>query len=681
MPMINDQHQPTFMARLAEGQARFGIRLRIHGGFLLVVGIMLALGAISLMQAEQTAARFPQLAAISEKSRAGAGVVLQFATARAQLDRFQVSESPQDYEAFEASLQSVRAQIAALEATLDSTEQPAAQTATASLDNYAAAAVQLRDELGVRATLMRESIMERGRAIDADLAKLVQNAEAGSPAAAALANLSLAAVQSRATMTALIVRAVDQQDAMDANNALRKALRDAEKAMTTPEQRQGLGKVKLVIQLFLETFRSVTQSINRFDNLRNQQLQPAGLEIEAALNGLAQQLQTGEARLMSAVRGELYDKQRISTILTATGLVLGLAAALLIAYGLTHPIGALTKAMTQLAGGQRDISVPAINHRDEIGAMARALEVFRQNALEADRLTQEQEATRAGRERRAAIMESLLARFENEVGVNLDTVSHAASELDDTAGHMAEIAETTRKQAMASSKSAERTSATVQTVAAAAEQMSAVLKEISRQVAVSSAVASQASNEAKATGQAVNDLALAAERIGKVLDLISTIAEQTNLLALNAAIEAARAGEAGRGFAVVADEVRSLAHQTGQATQEIATEIGTIQAATEHVVRAIGGIGRTVESIDGTIQSIATSIDQYSSATGEISQGVSDAAREVREVYAAMNELVQAAGQTAAAADQVRGAASKVNNQSDGLENQVQDFMRGIRVA
>jgi methyl-accepting chemotaxis protein len=381
------------------------------------------------------------------------------------------------------------------------------------------------------------------------------------------------------------------------------------------------------------------------------------------------------------LRTRLYDNQRLSGIVTGVGLVVGLAAALLIAYGLTHPLGALTRAMTDLAGGRHDIIVPAVKHRDEIGEMARALEVFRNNAIAADALALEQEATRAGRERRAAVLEKLLAQFQAEVGVNLDTVSHAATELDSTAGDMANIAETTRRQALASSESAERTSSTVQAVAAAAEEMSAVLEEISRQVSVSTRVASQATAEAQATSTAVSALADAAERIGKVLDLIATIAEQTNLLALNAAIEAARAGEAGRGFAVVADEVRSLAHQTGQATQEISIEINTIQSATQQVVTAIGGIGRTVESMNGTIQTISTSIDQYSSATGEISHGVSEAARGVHEVSVAMNALVQAAGQTAAAADQVRGAASKVSSQSDGLENQVQTFMSDIRVA
>ncbi|MGE5145762.1 MAG: methyl-accepting chemotaxis protein, partial [Candidatus Eiseniibacteriota bacterium] len=244
------------------------------------------------------------------------------------------------------------------------------------------------------------------------------------------------------------------------------------------------------------------------------------------------------------------------------------------------PIRRLTDAMTALAGGNLEAAIDGGARKDEIGDMAKAVQVFKDNALEMKRLEREAEEQkkRAEIEKKQA-MHKLASDFESRVGGVIQTVTSAATELQSTASSMSSTAEETNRQAAAVAAASEETTTNVQTVAAATEEMSSSVGEIGRQVNQSTEIAKRAVTEAEKTNASVQGLADAASKIGEVVNLISDIAEQTNLLALNATIEAARAGEAGKGFAVVASEVKTLASQTAKATEEIANQIGAIQGA------------------------------------------------------------------------------------------------------
>ena len=349
--------------------------------------------------------------------------------------------------------------------------------------------------------------------------------------------------------------------------------------------------------------------------------------------------------------------------------------------GVVRPVQKLTNVMNSLARHELATEVPDADKKDELGEMARAVQVFKDGLLTADRLSLEQTNEHAAQEKRAAYVSQLIKNFDDQASVVLRTVSSAATELNATAQSMTAIASETNRQAASASSAADQTTANVQTVAAAAEEMAASIGEITNQVSRSKDVSDRAAQEVRATDETVASLAEAAARIGAIVQLIQEIASQTNLLALNATIEAARAGEAGKGFAVVASEVKALAQQTAKATEEISIQVSAVQEATGRSVVAIRSIGGTIDSITEIGSSIAAAMEQQGASTSEISRNVSQAAAGTQEVSANVSQVTDAAGQTGAAASQVLGAAQELAQQAETLRGQVERFLADIRAA
>lgn len=367
-----------------------------------------------------------------------------------------------------------------------------------------------------------------------------------------------------------------------------------------------------------------------------------------------------------------------------------LAAVLAIATGamsaalalITTPLRGMTEAMTRLANGETGLDVPATARRDEIGAMARAIDVFKTTALARMRLEAEQIETkhRAEQERRAAMSKTADA-FESKIGGLVALLSSDATKMEATARSMAGTATRTNTQATTVAAAAEEASVGVSTVAAAAEELSTSITEISRQVAQSAKITGKAVEDTRRTDTIVQALADGAQKIGDVVQLITGIAAQTNLLALNATIEAARAGDAGKGFAVVASEVKSLAGQTAEATEEIGTQIRQIQDATGEAVQAIKAIGATIEEVNVIASNIAAAVEEQGAATAEIARNVQQTAASTQEVTATIAGVSQAANDTGAAAGQVLGAASGLSQQAERLTTEVTTFVAGVRAA
>ena len=295
-----------------------------------------------------------------------------------------------------------------------------------------------------------------------------------------------------------------------------------------------------------------------------------------------------------AVQAQASATLRAGLVTTITGaalvIALSLGAAAFFSRLISAPIKAMTAAMGRLAAGALDTELPAADRRDEVGAMAKALVVFRDNAVEARRLAAAQVAEQEAKAAHAQRLEILLRGFEGKIGGVVGQLATAAAEMTRAAGTMTGATDQASERSEAVAAASEETSANVQTVATAAEELAASISEISRQVQQSAKVAQRAVRDAHGTSAVVGTLAEGAQRIGEVVELISGIAAQTNLLALNATIEAARAGDAGKGFAVVASEVKGLARQTAKATEEIAAQIAGIQAATKEAVAAIEAI-------------------------------------------------------------------------------------------
>lgn len=344
-------------------------------------------------------------------------------------------------------------------------------------------------------------------------------------------------------------------------------------------------------------------------------------------------------------------------------------------------IGRLSDAMVSLAKGDKTTEINYASDSDEIGGMARSVQVFKDNMIETERLNLEKQKEQAESARRAEIRERLSEQFEADVTGMLKEVSSASEIMKGSAESMSATAKQTSSQSTAVASASEEASTNVQTVASAAEELSSSIDEISRQVAQSSAVAAKAVKDAKETDQKIQGLAEAAQRIGEVVELITDIADQTNLLALNATIEAARAGEAGKGFAVVASEVKNLANQTAKATEEIGQQIGGIQQATQDSVSAIQHIGATITEIDEIASAIAAAMEEQGAATQEIARNVEQAAAGTGEVTSTIAGVNQAADETGRAAADVLHAVEGLTQQANALTRQVEGFLKGLKEA
>ncbi|MEY9252304.1 methyl-accepting chemotaxis protein [Bradyrhizobium ottawaense] len=343
---------------------------------------------------------------------------------------------------------------------------------------------------------------------------------------------------------------------------------------------------------------------------------------------------------------------------------------------------AMVRAMTGLAKGDMSVAIPGVGRKDEIGEMAGAVEVFRSNMAEADRLRAEQaEADARRREQRKFDMQRLADTFEGAVGEIIETVSSAATELEASSNTLTHAAERGNSLATAVAAASEEASANVQSVSSASEELTSSVSEISRQVQESARVADVAVGQAQRTNARVAELTKAASRIGDVVELINTIAAQTNLLALNATIEAARAGEAGKGFAVVATEVKALAEQTAKATGEIGQHIGAIQSATDESVGAIKEIGDTIARMSEISSTIAAAVEEQGAATQEISRNIQHAAQGTSAVSSNIADVQRGSGETGAASAQVHSAAQSLSQESNRLKSEVARFLESVRAA
>ncbi len=412
----------------------------------------------------------------------------------------------------------------------------------------------------------------------------------------------------------------------------------------------------------------------------------AGKKAMDGLRAVVQEMDKEERSLLSvraaaadAASGNATLSMLIGGLVT---LLLSLVGAFGVAFAVTRPIQRITAEMGILAKGDTSVVVSGTERKDEIGAMAQAVQVFKTNAIEVERLKAEQiEAERRNAEQRKQDMIRLADDFEGAVGQIIGTVSSASTQLEASATSLTGTAERSQQLATTVAGASEEASTNVQSVASATEEMASSVGEISRQVQESARMAGDAVGQARATTERVSELSKAAARIGDVVELINTIAGQTNLLALNATIEAARAGEAGRGFAVVASEVKALAEQTAKATGEIGQQISGIQAATNDSVGAIKEISSTIERLSEISSAIAAAVEEQGAATQEIARNVQQAAQGTQQVSSNITDVQRGATETGTASSQVLSAAQMLSNDSNRLKTEVSKFLTNVRAA
>jgi methyl-accepting chemotaxis protein len=400
---------------------------------------------------------------------------------------------------------------------------------------------------------------------------------------------------------------------------------------------------------------------------------------------LARMATRARERMQQAKASGIDEGRRAAILLVA---VSGLAA--LVGLGMlawiaivqvARPLGGIAALMSRLASGDLTVEVAGADRRDEVGALARALVVFKETAIEVDRTRTDRDAERDAKAARAQALERLTREFEGKTAAVAESLSTAGSKLQAAAQSMVGTADSASRQSSAVTAAAEQASTNVETVAAATEELTGSIRQIAQQVTESATISGRAAEEAKRTDHTVHALAENAQKIGEVVELINSIAAQTNLLALNATIEAARAGEAGRGFAVVAAEVKALAAQTAAATGEIAGQVGNIQAATNEAVEVIGRVAATIEEVNRIATAIAAAVEEQGAATADIARAVTQAAQGTRQVSANVSGLRQAATATRGTAEEVLTAAGELSGQARELTDGLAAFLAGTKAA
>lgn len=364
---------------------------------------------------------------------------------------------------------------------------------------------------------------------------------------------------------------------------------------------------------------------------------------------------------------------------TVFGALLMVLVSVIGARRLTEPLRRMTTAMRDLAEGNNDVDVPATDRKDEIGEMASAVLVFKENAERNRTLEQEKERERLLKRKEREVAERLTKEFASEIGEIVGAVSTASAELSATAQSMAGISEQASNRVSTVSNASDRVSTNVQAIASATDEMSATIGEITSQVSHVTTDTRDAVERVEATGEQITALAETADTISEATKMISEIADQTNLLALNATIESARAGEAGKGFAVVAGEVKELAGQTGKAAEQIIAQIDQVQAATKQAVASMNDVGTIIGKVDGASATVAAAIEQQGAAVQEISQRIQEAASEVGNVSSEITMVAENSRDVDGAARQVTEASDDLSKQATVLNTEVDSFLVGLR--
>ena len=650
---------------------------RISGGFAVVLLLLATLGAIALRGMDQVSAGADRVSLDSARAEQSSKVAVLVQEARALVTRYARSATVDNQAAARAGLTRLTQTVAAADSNsaADLTQPTngyvsAAEAEMAAIDARRATVEGLRASALDLRTIVTAIVLALDR--ESDIAVIRAGAQLGSAfgtADGAIARFvaSRTPADTNAATSALVelrdtTKALaEAAGAADGSQRIRRFVA----AMTEPAARLDRG-----LQTLIADDQRLQAATTARESASTQVLGAASLEQSRAADA--------QRDAISIMTRQTEAARRISLVTASGAIVLGIFLAVVIGRGIARPIVQLTKVMRQLADGDTQIAIPSRGGNDEIAAMAEAVEVFRQGAIETERLVAEREEARLARERRQAAREQLVRDFGESVGGVLTSLTKSATDMRVAADAVSTAAIRTCASAEATEAEARVSSNDLESVAAAAEQMSGSIAEISRQSGMVTQSVREAAEQATTTDHKVASLAEAANQIGEVVRLISGIASRTNLLALNATIEAARAGEAGKGFAVVAGEVKALATQTAKATDEINAQISGIRDTTHDAVGAVQVASDSISRVDVIAATIAAAVEEQAAATREIANNAQNVMQSVERTAEAMQTVLSLAEDSKKACETVLSATDAVGQTADTLHGQVTQFLRAI---
>jgi methyl-accepting chemotaxis protein len=666
--------------------ANLKVRTKIFGGFACVLAVLAIVSGSGVVALSRIGDADEAVARLTRSVNTAADIALQFDITGRMVAEFAQTGNPAVLPPYEAAMAKTRAAIDRALATMRSPDRLAkAQDLATVSQSYAQSFEHVKAAVKQARTTEIEVLGPTGIALHDDLEDLAAAAAADGNNDAQL--LTLTGLESLMAARLEADKAVSKQDAAQARKAedafkeMKQSLDRIEAAVKDTDLKPRLDEIVVLTAKYTSGVHAALASSKEIFALVDGEMHTDADRLDADIDSIKQSAGQEQALAQTAIKDAISSGKTVALTMVSIGMALGLLLAWSIGSAIAKSVLGMTDAMRGLAGGNTAVIVPGVGRGDEIGLMAGALQVFKDNQIAADKLQVEQEAARAAKGQRAARLGALTRGFEAKVGELVGMVASAATELQATARSMTGTSGQATRQATNVSVAAEEASTNVQTVAAAAEQLASSINEILRQVAQSAAVAGKARDDARHTDKIVKELAEGAQKIGDVVGLISNIAGQTNLLALNATIEAARAGEAGKGFAVVASEVKGLATQTAKATGDIARQVSQIQGATQEAVASIGAIGATIGEISDIAAAIAAAVEQQGAATREIARNVQQAAAGTQEVTSNIAGVSQGANDTGAAASQVLGAAEELSRQAELLRSEVDQYIAGVKAA
>ena len=665
---------------------RLRIRGRLYLGFSVLVAVSLTMAVVAVWNLWAVQGQMARLSALSDNTARVQDISIHLqAIRRANLRYIYDANEPAFKEAAEREAAAAELLKDAAKSTVSEERLKIYNGLMGDIEKMK----PLRERMGaaVNATMKgKATLLTGGDELTANTGKLVDAARAtgDTSVTAPVADLESKILLVRvANWRFLAVRDAKGPATFRTNlDRAQQALVSLEQAGLPDEVKAAFGPIKSSLSTYKTAFETTSAAILEADEIYRNSIAPLVSESVDKLKVAETGLKTDYQRSRATTDGVIANTTWLQQVGGGLAVLFGGIVAFLIARSIAGPLTSMNRAMGALAGGDLKVEIPGRGKADEIGDMAKAIQVFKESMVETERLRDEQAALEVRQaESRKADMRKLAGEFEQAVGEIVDTVSSASTELEASAGTLTTTATRARDLSTEVASASQEASANVQAVASATEELSSSVSEIARQVQESARIASEAVVQASRTNERVGELSKAAARIGDVVELISTIAGQTNLLALNATIEAARAGEAGRGFAVVASEVKALAEQTAKATGEIAQQVSSIQAATEESVGSIREISGTIERLSEISSTVAAAVEEQGAATQEISRNVQQAAHGTQRVSANIGDVQLGASETGSASSQVLSSARTLSTDSNRLKLEVNKFLNSVRAA